>query len=228
MNAVHSEHSKNLQVDFWREFQMLKQAMNPDHPFGRFATGDLSTLRDAPIEAGIDIRKELLAFHAKYYSANQMRLCIYGREDLDTLQNFADTYFSPIKDTQAKVATFSGDVDDIVAEPRTVFEFEPVTDRRRLMLTWILPEDNEIWEENPLGYISSLVGDEGPGSILALLKAKGWAETLSSSRTRGLCFAEFQVSAESDTRSVDFSQDIFVVSVLFIGVEDKVDGPNQW
>ena len=28
------------------------------------------------------------------------------------------------------------------------------------------------------GYISHLLGDEGPGSILAALKAKGWANEL--------------------------------------------------
>jgi secreted Zn-dependent insulinase-like peptidase len=86
------------------------------------------------------------------------------------------------------------------------------------MLTWILPEDNEIWEENPLGYISSLVGDEGPGSILALLKAKGWAETLSSSRTRGLCFAEFQVSVSLTEEGLGHTGEITHIILSYLSM----------
>jgi insulysin len=36
----------------------------------------------------------------------------------------------------------------------------------------------EFYESHPSRYLSHLIGHEGPGSILALIKAKGWANGL--------------------------------------------------
>ena len=51
MNAVDSEHKKNLQSDGWRFYQLLKHLSTQrpataagGHPFHRFSTGDLGTL----------------------------------------------------------------------------------------------------------------------------------------------------------------------------------------
>lgn len=39
MNAVDSEHEKNLMNDAWRLFQLEKATGNPKHPFSKFGTG---------------------------------------------------------------------------------------------------------------------------------------------------------------------------------------------
>lgn len=80
MNAVDSEHNKNLQNDHWRFFQLSKALCRSDHPFSKFGSGNLQTLRDMPKKAGIDLREELLSFHERYYSANVMKLAVLGKE----------------------------------------------------------------------------------------------------------------------------------------------------
>jgi insulysin len=42
VNAVDSEHEKNVMNDAWRLFQLEKATGNPKHPFSKFGTG-LST-----------------------------------------------------------------------------------------------------------------------------------------------------------------------------------------
>ncbi len=49
MNAVNSEHEKNLQSDGWRQWQLLKHVSNPDHPFSQFSTGTIETLNRSNI-----------------------------------------------------------------------------------------------------------------------------------------------------------------------------------
>ena len=196
MNAVHSEHQKNLQSDSWRSFEMLRQAMNPEHPFGRFATGDLTTLRDKPTELGLNVRDILLKFHADHYSANMMKVSIYGKEDLDTLQAYALKYFAPIADKGVAAPAFEKDIEKIVAEPRTVFEFAPVTDRRRVSMQWVLPSCVAHWDSNPLGLLSHLIGYEGPKSVLSYLKHQGWAEALMSSVDHNDTFSQFGVDVD--------------------------------
>jgi len=57
MKAVDSEHSKNLQNDSRRLFQLGKCLASKDHPYHKFGTGNLETLMMNPKELGIDVRK---------------------------------------------------------------------------------------------------------------------------------------------------------------------------
>lgn len=66
MNAVNAEQLKNLQSDYWRVWQLLKNVSNPAHPFSNFGTGDLMTLNRS------DILDKLKAFYAAHYSANEV------------------------------------------------------------------------------------------------------------------------------------------------------------
>ncbi|XP_053548914.1 insulin-degrading enzyme [Bombina bombina] len=79
VNAVDSEHEKNLMNDGWRLFQLDKATGNPSHPFSKFGTGNKLTLETSPTQQGVDIREELLKFHSTYYSSNLMCLSILGR-----------------------------------------------------------------------------------------------------------------------------------------------------
>ena len=67
MNAVNSEHEKNLQSDEWRVWQLLKHISNPAHPFSQFATGTNDTLNKT------NISDYLHEFYMSYYSSNQVR-----------------------------------------------------------------------------------------------------------------------------------------------------------
>ena len=58
LKAVDSENAKNLQSDSWRLMQLYKSTANPAHPFHKFGTGNLSTLRDRPEDV---VRLELRA-----------------------------------------------------------------------------------------------------------------------------------------------------------------------
>lgn len=75
LNAIESEHSKNLQADSWREQEVLKlisarlsaaaSAASAPHPYAKFGTGNKRTLSDEPLAAGVDVRSALLAYHKR-------------------------------------------------------------------------------------------------------------------------------------------------------------------
>jgi len=74
-----TEHKKNLQTDGWRLHELEKSLTNPSHPYSKFGTGNLSTLKYNPEKLGLNIREELLRFHDTYYSSNIMKLCVLGK-----------------------------------------------------------------------------------------------------------------------------------------------------
>lgn len=86
VNAVDSEHVKNIPNDAWRLSQLEKSTCDPSHPYSKFGTGNIETLDTIPKEKGIQVREELLKFHKKWYSANLMSLAVLGQGEL----NFAN------------------------------------------------------------------------------------------------------------------------------------------
>ena len=87
LNAVDSENARNLSLDGRRELQVSKHLSAPGSVYSKFGTGNLQTLKHAPAAAGIDVRSEMLAHYARYYSANLMTLAVIGRESLDELES---------------------------------------------------------------------------------------------------------------------------------------------
>lgn len=104
INAVNSEHEKNLATDVWRIRQVNKALADPTHPYSKFGTGNEKTLSEDPKRLGtmlgtllgINVREELLKFHEQWYSANIMCLAVYGRETLDELETMVIPRFSEI------------------------------------------------------------------------------------------------------------------------------------
>lgn len=79
INAVNSEHEKNISNDIWRLDQLDKHTANPSHPYHKFGTGNKKTLFEDPQANGINVRDELLKFHDTWYSANIMALAVMGK-----------------------------------------------------------------------------------------------------------------------------------------------------
>jgi insulysin len=51
MNAVNSEHVKNLQSDGWRSFQVLQSLARKEQPFHKFGTGSVKVRLAAGLQA---------------------------------------------------------------------------------------------------------------------------------------------------------------------------------
>jgi insulysin len=131
MKAVHSENKKNLQADGWRFQQLIRSSANPQHPFHQFSTGNLDTLDVKPKAQGINTRDELLRFHAKYYSANLMRVTVLGKESLDTLEEWVRECFEPVENKNLKPASFA---------PLKVFEKEQLARSMNVYVSKFTPQ----------------------------------------------------------------------------------------
>jgi insulysin len=108
LNAVDSEHKKNLQSDTWRLFQLDKSLSNRAYPYNTFGTGNLVSLKEEPTAKGLDVRRAFMNFHETYYSANLMKLVVLGRESLDQLEQWVVDKFSAVKNKNLKAPNFEG------------------------------------------------------------------------------------------------------------------------
>ena len=170
INAVNSEHQKNLEQDAWRQFQLFRTFYRKDHPANHFSTGNAETLKGVT-------RDEFVSFYNRYYSANRMSLVLLSDKGLDELESMAREYFSPIKDNRLEPLTYDSHYLDSVQGVR-IIRRDPVKDLRELALTFSIPDFVKYYSLKPDALIGFCIGHEGKGSLLSYLKARGLATGL--------------------------------------------------
>ena len=95
--------------DSWRKYQLLKSLAREGHPISKFSTGNLQTLGEAPKALNLNIRDLMIEFHKKYYSANMMKLVLYGNRPLDAMETWAENMFSSIPNKDLTRQAVPGD-----------------------------------------------------------------------------------------------------------------------
>nr|VFJ45476.1 MAG: Secreted Zn-dependent peptidases, insulinase-like [Candidatus Kentron sp. FM]VFJ49074.1 MAG: Secreted Zn-dependent peptidases, insulinase-like [Candidatus Kentron sp. FM]VFK06774.1 MAG: Secreted Zn-dependent peptidases, insulinase-like [Candidatus Kentron sp. FM] len=178
-SVVDAEFHAKRKDDAWRRMAITRQVIDGAHPLSRFSVGNLTTLSD---REGRDVRQDLIALYRRYYSANLMALVILGKEPVPVLGQWAREVFSAVPDRQAEPPRVT---QPLFAPDRLPVRLitRPIENRRRLRLTFPVPPLLAHYKTKPLYYISHLLGHEGEGSLLSLLKARGWAEALSAGAT---------------------------------------------
>jgi insulysin len=230
LNAVDSEHQKNIQSDGWRLNQLQRSCSSPLHPQSKFGTGSKATLWDDAKAAGIDTRAALIEFHSKYYSANLMHLCVLGPHSLDILQDWVVALFSPILNKDIPLPSSSyADIPPLRQEDvRRVFRVVPIKDTRSLELSWLTPSSRAQFRSKPSSYLLHLLGHEGKGSLLSVMKERGLADGLgaySSSMTDHFEF--FEVSIELTKDGLDHIDELIGLVFGFVRLIKKV-GVLEW
>jgi insulysin len=172
VNAVNSEHQKNIMNDYRRLYRIPNLFAKEGHPETKFATGNIETL-------GNTSREELIAFYEKYYSANRMGLALLSTHSIDEMEKLTKEYFSNIKNTNRSKNIYDPNFYERKETFRLV-KVEPVKDIRDLTLMFSLPGIRQLYKSKPGRQFGSILGYEGRGSLLSYLKKNGWASTLSA------------------------------------------------
>ncbi|KAI4173694.1 MAG: hypothetical protein LQ348_006508 [Seirophora lacunosa] len=228
LKAVDSENKKNLQSDVWRLSQLKKSLSSPEHPYHHFSTGNLQTLRDDPRKRGVNIRDEFIQFHHRHYSANRMKLVVLGREKLDELEAWVGDLFAGVVNKDLPRNRWDGVQPYSEKELLTQVFAKPVMDSRLLDIYFPYQDEEDMYETQPSRYLSHLIGHEGPGSILAYIKAKGWANGLSAG-VAPVCpgSAFFTVSVKLTEDGLKQYQEVVKVVFQYISLI-KEQEPQQW
>ncbi len=222
--AVESEYSLNLKNDGRRQFAARRRAYNPEHPAAGFSVGSQETLEDRP---NSKVRDELIAFYEKHYSSNIMRLVLVGPQSLAELEDWAKEKFSNIVNRNAEPQHT-----DVNLYPKdllpAVLGIVPEKEFHQLVLHFPIPDLDQHRHKKPLYLIAHLLGNEGVGSPLSLLKEKGWAEGLSA--RQGLGFDDqgsFEVAISLTPTGFENRQQ--VVATIFESISlIKKEGVQKW
>ena len=209
--VVHSEYISNVRDDGRRIFSALRQAFHPDHPLTNFVVGNEETLADRP---GNDIRQEMIDFYKRTYSSHLMNLVLVGPDSLDALEQMVRGRFDAIPRSNYNPPPVTTPLYPKGLLPAQL-EIEPLEETHSITLTFEVPS----LYPNPqaLSLASLLLGDEGPGSLLSALKAKGWAEKLSAGASLShRDFASFGVNIQATKKGIAHRDDVIAMAFAYI------------
>ncbi|XP_051930291.1 nardilysin-like isoform X1 [Hippocampus zosterae] len=179
VEAVDSEYQLARPSDSHRKEMLFGSLAAPGHPMSKFCWGNAQTLKQEPRERGINTYQHLRQFWTRYYSAHYMTLAVQSKETLDTLEQWVREIFVHIPNNAEPAVDFSH-----LSRPfdtpafHKLYRVVPVRKVHALTISWALPPQGKHYRVKPLHYISWLIGHEGSGSILSLLRRKCWALAL--------------------------------------------------
>ena len=195
MNAVNSEHQRNVKNDSRRIYRIVGLTSRNGHERQKFSTGSLKTLKNVT-------NKVLVDFYQRYYSANVMKLALLSPLTLAAQEKLVREIFAPIKNKNIAKPTYSPEIFADASLPQRI-NIVPIADLKELRLTFAIPSPHKYWRSKPTSILASLIGDEGEGSLLKFLKDNGYALALSSG-TYGMTYAgEFIVNIQLTQKGLD-------------------------
>lgn len=177
-NAVNSEWSMNHNQDNWILHTLDGKTGNPANPLSRFSIGNLETLSDK-VEANSKLQDELKAFYARYYSANNMRLTLVGKQSIPELKELAEKYFSGIKNKniQQPKVTVPGITK---AEMGKSIHYHPLKEMKRLYVDFPIKDNKDEWRVKPNEFVNNFITSEEAGTLCEQLRKAGLANTVTA------------------------------------------------
>lgn len=188
VEAVQSEHAKDVVSDGWRIKRLGQVTASPRHPLHKFDGGNAQTL-----QCHADLREQVKKFWEDHYSANLMTLVLVGKDSIETLEAMVREKFSAIKDKQLKEITWGENVEPFDKLAQRVSAV-PMADTRKITLRWPLPSLKEHYKKHPTHYMGHIIGHEGKGSLFSYLRAQGWANSLMAGGSSQLDFSTFDIT----------------------------------
>ncbi|XP_040574889.2 nardilysin [Lepeophtheirus salmonis] len=170
--AVDSEFQMALQEDMMRKQQLFACLSKKDHPMGKFSWGNIKSLVPENMDED-SIRKILLNFRERHYTAQSMTLAVQSQDTLDNLQSLVEMSFSSIPNNGLEKETFGHLLDPFKTEEyNKIYKVVPIQNIYELNLNWAFPPLMEKYKVKPLHYLSWIIGHEGKGSLISFLRDK--------------------------------------------------------
>ena len=158
-NAVNSEYELNKLSDVWRIFRLLQVVSTDSHPFHHFNIGNNETLNT------INIVKLVADYYNTFYKSNLMTVVMYGKEDVSTLSEIAESKFGAIPRKDSSIKTYKYPFTSL---PMLVLA-QALEQKSNLILVFQLPSFSEYYLQVP-EFIIHLLSYPGDNSFISNLK----------------------------------------------------------
>ena len=146
INAINSEHMKNINNDAWIKYHIIKSLSKKDSIINKFSTGNLVSLNKQTV------RDEMIQFYKKYYCSDNICVCIVSPKSLYQTEDIFTKIFNQIPLKKCRVP------DEIYSKNKPFYETSkleyhliPIMDINTITYFWEIPL--------PFGYLKNKIYD---------------------------------------------------------------------
>lgn len=176
--VVHSEYIARMRDEGRRHNAVLNELLNPEHPITGFSVGNQQTLADRP-DGEPSLRERVIDFYQQHYGPHVMQLTVVAPQPLDRLERLVMKDFADLSDRGLEAPAIDAELVEQSQLPAAA-ELVSLRDERSLSFYFPIPDPINDYPHKSADYIANLLGHEGQGSLLSVLRDAGWANGLSA------------------------------------------------
>jgi insulysin len=189
INAVDNEHKKNINNDYRNFYQLLLFLSNEDSVINTFATGSLNTLNKP------DIREKMIDFYHKYYTSDNMSICIASSKSFDDLISLIENTFSTIPLKIKHPFSISRPFYNL--NKNKAFFLKSIRDIYNISYIWELPSLNNFINSKDFTIFEFLLTNKSNKSLYYILTKMGYLDYISSDISdEGIFILKLELSKE--------------------------------
>jgi insulysin len=170
INAVDSEHNKNIDNDLWRQIFILSITADPTTPLSKFTTGNIESLKIP------NIREDMIDFYNKYYSSHLSKLVIITPNKIQELENNIIKIFSEIRNTKINPPR----IYNLPLKTPSMIHMVPIKSEHTLLINFQVPYVSNIDLWNPYCVILYLLEHQGKNTLVDYLNSYGFIRDVST------------------------------------------------
>jgi len=167
INAINSEHQKNINNDHWRINQILKNLSKKDSAYNTFATGNKKTLGKK------GLRDTMIEFWKKYYITTNLGVCVISNMKINLQKKLIGKTFGKIEKRQGEVFKIQKPLFDSFNK---TYQVIPTTDIQNLNYYWEIPIDKSFRRNKLFIILADLLTKNEKNSYTNYLKVNGLIE----------------------------------------------------
>lgn len=99
INAINSEHMKNINNDFWIIRQLIRDISDNDSVMHRFTTGSHETFS----KNYKDLRSKMVEFYNKYYCSENLYIVVQSNMEIINVEKMIQKYFNVIENKKSNL-----------------------------------------------------------------------------------------------------------------------------
>jgi insulysin len=169
INAVNSEHMKNINDDGWRIFQIIRNLSIKTNNFNTFATGSKQTMDENLI------RNNMIEFYKKYYVSENISISVVSNLDIDMQHKMLHNTFGNIEKKKSETIIVKKPIFDNFNK---TFQVIPVSDIQQLIYIFETGNDKKYLQNKLFDILNQILISGYKNSLLNHLKLLGYIEGL--------------------------------------------------
>jgi insulysin len=172
INAINSEHQKNINNDNWREYQLVKNLSKKDCAYNSFATGNKKTL------AKEGLRDKMIEFWEKYYITTNLGICIVSNMKISQQKKLIGKTFGKIEKRNGEKFKL---VKPLFDSFNKTYQMIPTSEIQNLNYYWEIPVDDSFMRNKLFMILGDLLVKNEKHSYINYLKVNGLIEDANTS-----------------------------------------------